>query len=142
MTDQEVKDRLEILELLSRYSWALSDKDWDAWQAVFAAGATVDYSTAGGPVGSPAEAALAFAGMLSMFDVAMSQVSNVVITFEAPDRATCRSMYRMVMRIPGASPDDAGTYMEAQGAYEDLLTYTADGWRIARRYEHLSYVRA
>ncbi len=50
-------DRLDIIELLHRYSWAMLDKDWAAWQACFAEGAHVDYTTAGGIAGTPAEAA-------------------------------------------------------------------------------------
>lgn len=138
MTDQEAKDRLEIQELLARYSWALTDQDWTAWQAVFAADATADYSTAGGPVGTPAEAAAGLSAMMGAFDVALSQATNLVLTFPSPDTATGRSMYRMLMRIPGDSP----TYMEAQGEYDDTFTRTADGWRIQRRFEKLHYVRA
>lgn len=141
MTDQELKDRLEIAELMSRYSWALSDRDWAAWQAVFAPGATVDYSTAGGPVGTPAEAAEAFGAMLGLFDVTLSQGTNLVITFESEDRATSRSMYRMLMRIPGSGETPVPTYMEAQGEYHDTLVRTGGGWRIERRYEALAYVR-
>ena len=103
MIDQEAKDRLEIQELLARYSWAMADKDWDAWQSVFAPGATVDYSTAGGPVGTPAEAAAALSAMMQAFDVAMSQGTNLVITFESTEQASCRSMYRMLMRPPSAN---------------------------------------
>jgi hypothetical protein len=142
MMDQEAKDRLEIQELLARYSWAMADKDWDAWQSVFAPGATVDYSTAGGPVGTPAEAAAALSAMMQAFDVAMSQGTNLVITFESTEQASCRSMYRMLMRLPSANPTDAPTYMEAQGEYQDTLVRTLPGWRIARRYEALAYVRA
>ncbi len=138
MTDQEAKDRLEIQELLARYSWAMTDKNWDAWQAVFAPDATADYSTAGGPVGSPADAAAGLSAMMAAFDIALSQSTNLVVTFESDDVATGRSMYRMLMRIPGETP----TYMEAQGEYDDMFVRTADGWRIGRRYEHLHYVRA
>jgi 3-phenylpropionate/cinnamic acid dioxygenase small subunit len=138
MTDQEAKDRLEIQELLARYSWALTDKDWDAWQGVFAPGATVDYGTAGGPVGSPADAAAGLSAMMAAFDVALSQSSNFVLSFETDDLATGRSMYRMLMRIPGDPP----TYMEAQGSYDDRFIRTSAGWRIQSRFENLVYVRA
>ena len=53
----EALDRALITDLLSRYTWALVDRNWDAWQKVFTPDAHVDYSTAGGPVGSPAVAA-------------------------------------------------------------------------------------
>ncbi len=142
MTDQEAKDRLEINELLARYSWAMADRDWDTWQSVFAPDATVDYGTAGGPVGTPAEAAEAFAAMFVMFDVAMSQVTNVMISFESADRATSRSMYRMLMRVPGSGEGATPSFMEAQGDYDDTLVRTDAGWKILRRFERLAYIRA
>ena len=139
MTDQQTADRLEIAELLATYSWAMTDKDWDAWQGVFMAGASVDYSTAGGPVGTPAEAAAGLSAMMAAFDVVLSQCSNLVLTFASPDTAVGRSMYRMVMRLSGS--DDA-SFMEAQGEYRDEFTRTPGGWRISRRFEQLHYVRA
>jgi hypothetical protein len=134
-------DRLDIIELLHRYSWAMLDKDWVAWQACFADGAHVDYTTAGGIAGTPVEAAAWLEPTMSMFAITASQASNAVVTFDGDDvdEAKVRSMYRMVMKIDGG--DGAPTYMEAQGAYADTVVRTADGWKIADRYEHLLYVR-
>ena len=122
----EALDRAHITDLLSRYTWALVDRDWQAWKEVFTADAHVDYSTAGGPV-----------GMLSMFDVALSAGGNVAITFDNEDTAKVRSVYTMTMRIPGDQP----TYMQASGWYLDTIVRTAEGWRIHNRFEHLAYVK-
>ena len=135
-------DRLDIIELLHRYSWAMLDKDWTAWQACFAEGAHVDYTTAGGIAGTPAEAAAWLETTMAMFAITASQASNAVVTFDGndvDDAAKVRSMYRMVMKIDGGA--SAPTYMEAQGAYADTMVRTADGWKLANRYEHLFYVR-
>lgn len=132
-------DRLEIIELLHRYSWAMLDKDWAAWQACFSDGAHVDYTTAGGIAGTPAEAAAWLETTMAMFAVTASQASNAVVTFDGDDEARVRSMYRMVMKIDGGA--GAPTYMEAQGAYADTMVRTADGWKLVNRYEHLFYVR-
>jgi hypothetical protein len=43
----------------------------------------------------------------------------------------------MVMKIGGETP----TYMEACGYYNDTIVRTADGWRIADRFEQLLYIR-
>jgi hypothetical protein len=52
-------------------------------------------------------------------------------------RAKVRSIYKMVMKIGGESP----TYMEACGYYNDIVVRTADGWRIADRFEQILYIR-
>ena len=133
----EALDRALIADLLARYSWALADRDWPTWVGCFTADAKVDYSTAGGPVGSPSEAAATFGTMMSMFDVSLSSGGNVTITFDGEDSATVRSIYTMTMRIPGDQP----TYMQASGWYNDTIVRTADGWRIRNRFEQLAYVK-
>jgi SnoaL-like domain len=124
MTDRTA-DRLEIAELMNRYSFAILDRDWKAWLDTFADDAHVDYSTAGGVVGAPGEMAAWLDNTMSMFDVTISQSSNTL------------SLYKMVMRIPGDQP----TYMEACGWYQDTVTRTASGWRLSNRFEHLLYVK-
>jgi 3-phenylpropionate/cinnamic acid dioxygenase small subunit len=137
MTDSHTADRLAIAELLARYAWALADKDFVSWQACFTADGHADYTTAGGVAGTPAEAAAWLEPTLSMFDVTVSQTGNVVVDFTGDDTADVRSMYKMVMRIPGDTP----VYMEACGYYRDKVARTSTGWLLADRFEHLLYIR-
>jgi hypothetical protein len=135
-------DRAEINELLSRYAWAMADKDWAAWRATLTPEATVDYTTAGGVAGTADEAMAWLEQTMGGFDVAMSAVGNAVIDdtgadANGADTAGVRSLYRMVMRIPGDTP----TYLEASGWYRDTVVRTTDGWQIADRFEQMLYVR-
>ncbi|MEN9804582.1 MAG: hypothetical protein RIS41_1429 [Actinomycetota bacterium] len=134
----EALDRALIADLLSRYTWALSDRNWDAWVEVFAPDAHVDYSTAGGPVGDPKSAAETFRGMMSMFDVSLSSGSNVTVSFTDADTAKVRSMYTMMLRIPGADGAQPN-YMQASGWYDDVVVRTERGWLIKNRFEQLVY---
>ena len=136
----EALDRALIADLLARYSWALADRNWEAWTAVFTADAHVDYSTAGGPVGTPTDAAATFSAMMGGFDVSLSSGGNVAIDFADADTAKVRSMYTMTMRIPGAD-GGAPTYMQASGWYNDTIERTPQGWRIRDRFEQLVYVK-
>jgi len=136
----EALDRTLIIDLLARYSWALTDRDWEKWQQTFTADAHVDYSTAGGPVGTPAEAAATFEGMMKMFDVSVSAGGNVAIDFVDADTAKVRSLYTMTMRIPGADGAQPN-YLQASGWYNDTIVRTAAGWRIADRFEQLVYAK-
>jgi SnoaL-like domain len=130
-------DRLAIGELLARYSWAMTDNNWDAWEATFTQSATADYSAAGGPSGSAHEARVWLEQTFAMFEVAVSQGTNLVIDFAGEDEADARSGYRMTMKIGGETP----IYMEAQGWYRDHFVRTAGGWRIASRTESVGYIR-
>lgn len=137
MSTDRVADRQEINELLARYSWAMHDRDFDAWQACFTPDAHADYTTAGGIAGTPAEAAAWLSSTMSMFETNISHGGNVVVNFDSDDSAKVRSIYKMVMKIGGESP----TYMEACGYYNDVVVRTADGWRIADRFEQILYIR-
>ena len=137
MIDTESADRLAIGELLSRYAWALADSDWTAWKACFTSDAHADYTTAGGIAGTPEEAAAWLEPTLAIFDVSISQNGNVVVEFTGDDTADVRSMYKMVMRIPGDTP----MFMEACGYYRDKVVRTTSGWLLANRFEHLLYIR-
>lgn len=136
MSDR-TSDRLEIGELLARYAWAMTDRDWDAWQAVFADGAHVDYTTAGGIAGTPAEAAAWLQSTFAAFDSAVSHIGNVVVDFDGDDSASVRSLYKMAMKLGGDTP----THLEACGWYRDQVVRTPDGWRIADRFEQLVYLK-
>jgi 3-phenylpropionate/cinnamic acid dioxygenase small subunit len=133
----DADDRWAIAELLNRYAWAMADRDWDAWEASFSADAKLDYSTAGGVVGSSAEARAWLEPTLGGFDMAMSHTGNVVIDAVSADEAKVRSLYRMTMRIAGDPP----TYLEASGGYKDTVVRTSDGWRISSRYEDMKWMR-
>jgi 3-phenylpropionate/cinnamic acid dioxygenase small subunit len=130
-------DRWAIADLLNRYAWALADRDWDAYGTCFTPDATVDYSTAGGPVGSPAEARAWLEPTFGGFDMALSHTGNLVIDPVSAEEAKVRSLYRMTMRIAGEPP----TYIEASGGYDDTVVRTPDGWRISSRHEDLRWMK-
>jgi ketosteroid isomerase-like protein len=52
LTLQEISDRLEIQDLLARYSDAIDRHDLEALDTLFTEDAVVDYSEFGGPRGS------------------------------------------------------------------------------------------
>ena len=52
MSMQEVSDRLEIQDLMVRYSYAIDSRNWDALDDVFTPDAHIDYSVFGGSVGN------------------------------------------------------------------------------------------
>ena len=134
---QLLSDRADINDLMIRYSESLNRADWDSWSACFTPDATVDYTTAGGIAGTIPEAAEWMKATMVAFDMRIGRIANVLPTFTGEDSATVSSQYSMMMRIAGEPP----TYIEAAGWYDDSVVRTADGWRIANRYERLAYLR-
>src|SRR5262245_47586137 len=55
MPMRELSHRVEIAELLTRYTRAIDSGDWDALDALFTADAVLDLSAAGGPRSGPGE---------------------------------------------------------------------------------------
>ena len=52
MSMQEMSDRLEIQDLLTRYSYAVDEHDWDAFDEIFTPDAIIDYAETGGARGT------------------------------------------------------------------------------------------
>ena len=52
MTLQEISDRIEIDDLLTRYATGVDRKDWDLWETCFTDDARIDYTAFGGIAGA------------------------------------------------------------------------------------------
>lgn len=133
---QEMSDRLEIQDLFARYSFAIDDRDYDALDAVFTADATIDYSEAGGAKGSLAEIKRWLPLAMARFPRFQHLAATTQLTLDG-DRARSRTILFNPM-----------VHVDAQGTeqvffiglwYRDELVRTAEGWRIAARYEEMAY---
>jgi 3-phenylpropionate/cinnamic acid dioxygenase small subunit len=136
MTLQEIADRLEIEELLTRYATALDRKDWDLYASCFTSDAYIDYTSAGGIKGRLAVIKPWLAGVMAGFPMSQHLITNRAITIDG-DTATCESYFFNPMGLA----DEAGElvlFFEG-GSYSDKLVRTAEGWRIAQRIEQTAY---
>lgn len=129
-------DRTEIADVLARYAWALIDQDWVSYESCFTPDAALDFSSTGGPAGTPAEAAAWMATTMAAFAVTFNVIGNVHVRVD-DDAATSRTAFSMLLKTAGESP----TYLDVRGWYDDEHVRTADGWRIARRTESLVDMR-
>lgn len=133
---QEISDRLEIQDLFARYSFAIDDRDWDALDKVFTPDAQIDYSETGGAKGSFAEIKAWLPGALERFPRFQHMVATTKLDI-AGDEARSRTILfnPMVHRA-----DDGTEQVFFIGLwYRDRLVRTPEGWRIAERYEEMSY---
>jgi 3-phenylpropionate/cinnamic acid dioxygenase small subunit len=136
MTLQQVADRIEIDDLLTRYAAALDAKDWDLYTTCFTPDAFIDYTGAGGIKGTLPEVKQWLAEVMALFPMTQHLVTNRTVVIEG-DTATSRSYLFNPMGLPDG---DNGLMLFFEGGYyNDKLVRTTDGWRIAERIEEPSY---
>jgi hypothetical protein len=142
MSMQEISDRLEIQDLMVRYSYAIDSRNWDALDDVFTPDAHIDYSVFGGSVGNLAETKQFLGEAMPMFSTLQHMVSGTTITFtgdvDMPDGAETRTQCHNPMTMGDAEHPDL---MVCGLWYVDKLVRTADGWRIDERIEDKVYMK-
>ena len=139
LTLQEISDRMEIQELLYRYSHHLDRQEWDQLAGVFTPDAQIDYSEMGGSKGNLEETMSFLKMAMPNFASYQHMVSNIVIEFD-PDGNTART--RCILHNPMVIDKGGGdTHTFFCGLwYRDLLVRTPEGWRIKDRVEEKSYM--
>jgi 3-phenylpropionate/cinnamic acid dioxygenase small subunit len=134
---QEISDRIEINDLLIRYTKAIDQKDWTLLDSVFTPDAEADYVSSGGIKGSYPEVRAWLAKALSVFPVTVHYVTNSEVTLQG-DRASARTAVYNPMFFTNA---DKSMHHFAVGAfYVDELVRTPAGWRIAKRREDQAFL--
>ena len=124
--ERSILDELDVQRVLHDYAWACDNKDWSLLRSVFTAGAQLDYSSTGGPVGGREEVVGWLEKSLSQVAVMQHVVSNFQVDVSG-DRAAGRAMFLTSARIPGL--DD----MLVTGGYYDLaFRREPGGWKIER----------
>lgn len=132
---QQLSDRAEIQDLITRYAYAIDDRNWDGLDQIFTEDAVIDYRAAGGPVGTLPETKAFLAEAMAQFSAFqhLSTTSDIVIN---GDEARARTILfnPMVMQHEGAERVFfIGLW------YKDEFRRTADGWRIEARREKKSW---
>ncbi len=137
MSMQEVSDRLEIQDLMVRYSYAIDSRDWDALDDVFTPDAHIDYSVFGGSVGNLEETKKFLAEAMPMFTTLQHMVSGTTMQIDG-DTARTKTQCHNPMTMGDAEEPDL---MVCGLWYVDQLVRTPDGWRIKERVEEKVYMK-
>ena len=127
MDRQELSDRQEIVDLITRYTRAVDTRSWTDLAEVFTEDAVLDYSPVGGPVGPPAEVVPWIEQGLAGFDRYQHVIGQVSIAFDDGDTARATAYFTNPM--VSIAPDGAETLWEVGGYYHHELVRTRDGWR-------------
>lgn len=137
MSLQEISDRLEIQDLIARYSYALDRRDYDALDDLFTADAVLDYTATGAIRGSLREMKAFVAEAFTMFDATQHLTTQTSIEFsEDRDTAHAKSACHNPMVFGG---DNKPKMMVVGLWYVDTLVRTPEGWRFQDRTEELLY---
>ncbi|WP_235737518.1 nuclear transport factor 2 family protein [Nocardioides alcanivorans] len=131
---QEIGDRLEVIDVITRYTRAIDTRRWDDLHVdVFTPDAVLDYSSVGGPVAPPSEAVPWVAQGLNGFDRYQHIIGQVSIGFAdlgstgRPDEAHVTAYFTNPM--VAVAPDGAERLLEVGGYYHHTMVRTPDGWR-------------
>jgi 3-phenylpropionate/cinnamic acid dioxygenase small subunit len=134
---QQVSDRIEIHDLLTRYTVAIDTKDWRLLDTCFTPDAHLDYTSAGGVAGAYPEVRKWLERALSPFPMTVHYITNSVVTLEG-DKARAKTA---VLNPMGFANPDKSLHLFTVGAYYvDELVRTAQGWRIAKRTEEQAFL--
>lgn len=129
---RELRDRVDIAELLDRYAAAIDAKDWGALDGVFTPDAHLDYTSPGGPAGPYPEVRAWLATVLAPVPLLQHYVSGAIVTLDPGDPDRARSICNLFN--PMGSPAEGGVFIRLVGGrYHDRLARTPDGWRITDR---------
>ncbi|SDJ81974.1 SnoaL-like domain-containing protein [Nocardioides sp. YR527] len=136
---QELIDRAEITDALTRYTLAVDDGDWDALDTVFAGDATIDYSESGGTVGEVADVKKWLAEMLPAFSSKrLHTIGQVGITF-TEEGAEVVAYFDNPMVIADGSGGER--VVEVGGRYRHSFVRTPQGWRSRHLHEEVFWTR-
>jgi hypothetical protein len=135
---QQLTDRIEIADLLTRYTRAIDTGEWDRLDEVFTPDAVIDYTATGGIEGEYPKVKQWLSEVLPMFPRRHHVIaqSEVVLDHDAAD-VTAYFLNPMVL------PQEDGSELlwEFGGYYRHRLVRTAQGWRSRSLVEELVWKR-
>lgn len=127
-----LEDRALIGDLVIAYAYAVDERNWPAFEALFTPDARIDYASAGGVTGSPAEVAAWMPQALSFFTWTLHSIFSHRIQSTGKDTAI-GSLH--VVARHGLLWEGANEIMDVTGVYRDEYVRTQAGWRFAARRE-------
>jgi len=130
-------DLAAIGELIVAYGFAIDDRDWDRWRALFTDRARLDYAHSGGITGTIEEIAAWMPGAMSVFSWSLHSVLTHEIRFTGPTTATGRVH---LFNRNGLDWNGTPELCDVGGMYHDEYERVGDTWRFAGRTEQSLYI--
>ncbi len=132
---QEISDRIEISDVLTRYTRAIDTGDWDKLDTVFTADAAIDYTESGGIAEAYPQVKPWLAEMLpAFFPKRMHMLGQIDIALDGDGAEVTAYFHNPMMMDDGNGGEKV---VEIGGLYHHTMTRTADGWRSRKLHEEL-----
>ena len=128
---QQINDRIEIEELLARYSRALDLRHFEELEGIFTEDGQFDAGGLGHPQG-PAAIREMIEGTIGGLDATQHLVGKSLIVFSDDGHTAEVRTYLISQHIRESTPGPIKHYFLG-GEYFDRVVRTPDGWRIAFR---------
>ena len=129
LDQQEISDRLELVDLMVRYSHAVDTRSFGDFDHIFTEDAVIDYTAFGGPRGTVDEIETYLTETLAPFPTFQHLVANPLLVIDG-DVASGRTMCFNPMGVARPEGESGEPRMFFCGLwYEDQFVRTGDGWR-------------
>jgi hypothetical protein len=132
VSNEQISDRLEIEDVLTRYCYAVDDREWEAYRALFTADAVIDDRVTGGLQSDVEEHIKYLKRALSKVHLSQHAISTVLVELSgnsANVRAHCSCPIVVDM-------GEAEKQVFFQGLwYRNRLVRTREGWKISQLVE-------
>ena len=136
---QEISDRLEITDVLIRYTRAIDTGDFDQLDTVFTADAEIDYTESGGIADRFGVVKPWLAEVLpAFFPQRMHTLGQLEIRVDGDQAGVAAYFHNPMPIADGAGGSDV---MEYGGIYHHTLVRTPDGWRSRKLHEQIVWKR-
>jgi hypothetical protein len=134
-----MSDRLEITDVLVRYTRAIDTFDWDRLDTVFVPDARIDYTESGGMAGAYPEVKPWLAEMLpAFFRTLMHTLGQVEVDVRGDEADVTAYFHNPMTMDDGAGGEKV---VEIGGLYHHTMTRTPDGWRSRQLHEQVLWKR-
>ncbi|KQW47973.1 hypothetical protein ASC77_16380 [Nocardioides sp. Root1257] len=136
---QEISDRIEIENVVIRYTRGIDTGEWDRLDTVFTPDAQINYVESGGIEASYAEVKTWLAEVLpAFFPQRMHSLHQLDIAIDG-DEATCSAYFHNPMPMDDGQGGEK--VVEFGGIYHHVLVRTPDGWRSRKLHEEIVWKR-
>jgi hypothetical protein len=127
---QELRDRLDVSDMITRYAFALDRCEWDEFDVIFADEVMVQmpHVSSGSQVSREEFKQMAI-DTVGGFEATHHPIANHLVTISG-DRAECKCYASAWHSIP--TERGVTDYCLVRGFYDWGLKRTAEGWRIDR----------
>lgn len=134
MTALDIVDKIQIQELLTKYCYAVDDKDWECFIEIFTENSVLDFTAFGGPKCGAKEMAGFLSGMASGVKGWQHTISTMLIETHGNIVSVRTAAQVNMISQESSEVSFIGLW------YRDIVVKTQGGWKIHERVQEYGWV--